>query len=207
MELASKTTSFPIKLLFKFIISLLLIFISLNYFGLKIIALNQTPQKSGAIVVISGGNTSKRVEKGIELFKNNYAPIIIFSGAAADPNSPSNAKAMKLQAIAAGLPESAIILDESSRDTNENGINVVKIAKERKIESILLVTSNYHSRRANILFKNAAKDQQFSNLKIISVSDISDGSDKPGWYFNPANISRVMTEIIGIIEAYARYAI
>jgi uncharacterized SAM-binding protein YcdF (DUF218 family) len=114
---------------------------------------------------------------------------------------------MKLQAIAAGLPESAIILDESSRDTNENGINVVKIAKERKIESILLVTSNYHSRRANILFKNAAKDQQFSNLKIISVSDISDGSDKPGWYFNPANISRVMTEIIGIIEAYARYAI
>jgi len=42
------------------------------------------------------------------LYKHDWAKLLIFSGAAADKTGPSNAEAMKRQALAAGIPSSDI---------------------------------------------------------------------------------------------------
>ena len=60
-------------------------------------------EHSDAIVAISGGRTTVRADKAIELYKKGYAPLLIFSGAALD-DGPSNAFAMRDQALAAGVP-------------------------------------------------------------------------------------------------------
>src|SRR6266542_2939374 len=54
--------------------------------------------KSDAIVAISG-DTGARAETAIALWKQGYAPIIVFSGAAIDPESVSSAEIMRREAL------------------------------------------------------------------------------------------------------------
>src|SRR5688572_30026369 len=67
-----------------------------------------------AIVTVSGGDTAARTAHAIKLYENEWAPILIFSGAAQDKTGPSNALAMRKMAISAGVPASAILIEEES---------------------------------------------------------------------------------------------
>ena len=51
-------------------------------------------QKADAIIVVSGGDTKGRTMHGIDLYEQGWAPKLVFSGAALDPKSASNAKVM-----------------------------------------------------------------------------------------------------------------
>src|SRR5687768_10512174 len=67
----------------------------------------EEPQQTDAIVVISGGGT-ERIEKGVELFKAGFAPLLIVSGAAAE-GDVSNAKGMAAYAQGHGVPFEQIV--------------------------------------------------------------------------------------------------
>ncbi len=67
-----------------------------------------------AIVVVSGGNTEARTAAGIRLYLNGWSQYLVMSGAALDKSGPSNAAAMKYQAEQAGVPSSAILIDEDA---------------------------------------------------------------------------------------------
>lgn len=112
-------------------------------------------QKSDAIVAISGGETESRALEAVKLYKEGWAPTIIFSGAASDPASPSNALTMKRLAVQNGVPTSDILLDEVSTNTLENASDVAFIVKSHNFQSIILVTSPYHQRRASVAFTEA----------------------------------------------------
>ncbi len=109
--------------------------------------------KADAIAVVSGGNTSVRTTEAIRLYKAGWANYLIVSGAAADPNSPSNAEIMKRQAIAAGIPEDAIIADPLARTTKQNAEETEAKTKDYEISRLIVVTSPYHQRRAGLEFE------------------------------------------------------
>jgi uncharacterized SAM-binding protein YcdF (DUF218 family) len=111
--------------------------------------------RASAIVAISGGDTSDRTDAAVQLYKAGWAPILIFSGAAADPTGPSNARAMANVAETEGVPASAIMLDETSLNTAQNAANVASIVTRQNYSSIILVTSPYHQRRAELAFHDA----------------------------------------------------
>jgi uncharacterized SAM-binding protein YcdF (DUF218 family) len=110
-------------------------------------------KKADAIIAVSGGDTQGRTRHAINLYNQGWAPKLIFSGAAADPNSASNAKVMMSMAAARGVPTEDIKLDENSRDTKENAIKTKSIIGDAK--TIILVTSDYHQRRVNKEFVKA----------------------------------------------------
>src|SRR6185503_9063893 len=111
--------------------------------------------KSDAIVAISGGDTEARTAEAVSLYKGGWAPHLIFSGAAADTSGPSNARAMATAAETAGVPKSAIQLDETSANTEQNATDVAAIIHNQGYHSIILVTSPYHQRRAYVVFRRA----------------------------------------------------
>lgn len=111
-----------------------------------------------AIVVVSGGDTPARTEKAIDLFKHDWAPLIIFSGAAEDKTGPSNAAAMRQHAINQGVPAQAILMEEGSENTTENAVKTNDLLAVKDINDIILVTSGYHQRRASLEFRAATKD-------------------------------------------------
>jgi len=107
--------------------------------------------KADAIVAISG-DTGFRAVTAIGLWKQGYAPLLIFSGGSVDPDSVASAELMKRRAVAAGVPATAISVEGASATTEENAVRVAELMSARGLRSAILVTSPYHQRRAAILF-------------------------------------------------------
>jgi len=108
--------------------------------------------KADAIVAISG-DTGARAETAIALWKQGYAPLLIFSGGSSDPASVASAELMKRAAVAAGVPANAIAVEGASATTEENAQRVAELMKARGLVTAILVTSPYHQRRAAMLFE------------------------------------------------------
>lgn len=126
-----------------------------------------------AIVAVSGGDTVARTNQAVDLYKNGWSKALIFSGAAQDKTGPSNAAAMKTLAVDAGVPASAIYLDEYSSTTKQNAENTQTIFTSRNIKSVILVTSGYHQRRASLEFNKRAHDVVILNHPVQSDKDWS----------------------------------
>jgi uncharacterized SAM-binding protein YcdF (DUF218 family) len=118
------------------------------------LAVEDPLQKVDAIVAISG-DTGARADTAVTLWKAGWAPIIVFSGAAIDPESVSSAEIMRREALRQGVPETAVLVEPASTTTEENAAEVAKLMVQRKLHSAILVTSPYHQRRAAFEFHRA----------------------------------------------------
>jgi uncharacterized SAM-binding protein YcdF (DUF218 family) len=167
-----------------FLVAGAVVFLGLGYY----LSPQDKLTKSDAIVAISGGETAARAEEAIRLYKDGWASHLIFSGAAQDPGSPSNASAMAAEAKAAGVPSAAIALDETSADTRQNAANVNNIVEAKGYRSIILVTSPYHQRRASILFHRALPKQ----VAVINRSAPDQTWSRSRWWATAA--SRALTK-------------
>ena len=128
--------------------------------------------KADAIVAISG-DTGARAETAIALWKQGYAPLLIFSGGSSDPQSVASAELMKRAAVAAGVPANAIAVEGASATTEENAERVAELMKSRGLVSAILVTSPYHQRRAAMLF-----EREFGR---VALSFRNHPADDPEW--------------------------
>lgn len=134
--------------------------------------------KADAIVAISGGETRSRALKAIHLYEEGWSPRIIFSGAALDQNSPSNAAAMRLIAVEEGVPANDILIEEESANTNQNAVGVAQIIQQNDYKKIILVTSPYHQRRASIAFEHALG----SSVGVINHSTTDQNWRRSRWW-------------------------
>jgi len=152
---------------------------------------------SDAIVVVSGGDTQARTEAGVKLYKNGWAETLILSGAAQDKSGPSNAEAMKQQAIQAGVPSSAIVIDEESESTQQNAANTETIVANRGYNDVILVTSGYHQRRASLEFNKQAESVNIRNYPVTEDNDW-------GWFWwaTPRGWWLAGGELVKIIAYY-----
>lgn len=148
-------------------------------------------QKADAVVAISGGDTAARALEAVELYQAGYAPLIIFSGAAKDPDSPSNASVMKSIAVAQGIPPDVIAVDEASTNTRQNAQEVSNIIRVFKQKKIILVTSPYHQRRANIEFQ----DRLGKEVTILDHSAVDQTWSRKAWFLSPLGWYYTLTEI------------
>lgn len=155
--------------------------------------------KVDAIVAISGGDTSARTTGAIELYKNGWADLLVFSGAAQDKTGPSNAEAMKRQALQQGVPLDAILVDETSETTKQNAVNTNDLFEEKGISSVILVTSPYHQRRAGLEFGQLAG----SKVKIVNHPIASDNQWSSWWWMSPSGWFLAVSELVKIAAFYA----
>lgn len=150
-----------------------------------------------AIVTVSGGDTTARTNHAISLYKNEWAPLLIFSGAAQDKTGPSNALAMRKLAIDAGVPAGDILIEEDSANTQQNAENTNQLLAEYDIKSVILVTSGYHQRRASLEFNRKLNDGV-----TIQNSPTSDKDWNWYWWATPRGWWLAGGEFIKIIALY-----
>lgn len=176
---------------------------ALIFFGLGFFLSPQSNlQKSDAIVVISGGRNTSRAEKGIDLYKHGWAPRLVLSGAALD-DGPSNAAVMRQQALAAGVPASAIITEERSQTTYQNATDTKRLLAPLGIHSLILVTSPYHQRRADMTFHHVYGP----GYTILGQSSVDDRWSKKAWWKSGFAFNISMDELrkITYIELTGNY--
>lgn len=116
---------------------------------------NERPQKADIVVALAGDDFGERVLTAGELVDSGYAPYALISG---NPYLLTNdADETIAYAVACGLPRSyfqpfrcdaVATLDETQ--------DIARELKRRGIHKILLVTSNYHTHRADFLMRKAA---------------------------------------------------
>lgn len=118
------------------------------------------------IVVLGGGTTRdgslseislRRAVYGVRLFKRGYAPLLLFSTGitSTDPGAVSEARRMAEVALDMGVPPSVILLEERSRRTAENAVEVGRLLRSRRVQDVLLATHPTHMRRAVATFRRA----------------------------------------------------
>lgn len=149
-----------------------------------------------AIIAISGGDTSARAEEAIKLYKQGWAPQLVLSGAALDKSGLSNAAAMQQQALRAGVPQSAIVLDEQAADTAGNAAGLKPIVDHYGIKRVILVTSPYHQRRAGLEFARTLGEH-------IDISNHPTPNDRywdpEKWWLHPYSWYLALSELVKLI--------
>jgi len=118
------------------------------------------------IVVIPDSETGYSVDYGVKLLKEGWAKKdrIILSGGVATWKH-TWASLMQEQALSLGVPRNAILLEEKSASTKENAIFTKDIIKRHGYTSLILVTSAYHSKRANKIFEKIMGNE----IKVLSA--------------------------------------
>lgn len=145
-----------LHLLFTIFLSLVIvIFVAFADFVLQIPTDNQDLVKTEAIVVFTGGK--KRVTSAVALFKKDLATYLYISGVSKNATKKQVLSGMDIK------DDSKIFLG-TAQNTEENAKEVIEWAKNNKVTSIRLVTTNYHMPRSLWEMK---KSDLGGDLKIV----------------------------------------
>jgi uncharacterized SAM-binding protein YcdF (DUF218 family) len=160
----------------------------------KYLTVDGSPGRADAIVVVSGDGGS-RLQQGVKLYKDGYAPVMVLAGAGEEGN-PSAAEVMKRQAVSLGVPASAISLVDQSRTTREDATYTRDLLAEQGLKSALLVTSSYHGRRASLTF---AKAFDGSGIRLASYPVRDDRWREDSWWASEDTIRITMNELMKLV--------
>ena len=132
------------KLTLYFCLTVVLVLLIEGIYFFKILHSEPAITKTDAIVVFNG--SKERIEVGCKLARLGYAPYLIIS--------PADSKKISAYQRKYTLPLSVnIIKEDKARTTFENALYCSRIIKHYKLNSIVLVTSDYHMSRSYILMK------------------------------------------------------
>ncbi len=122
----------------------------------NILYLGDTPHRADTIIVLSGDSEPYflRTRKAVELYKQGYAPYIIFTGYGSGGDS---GVFLSKIALHFHLPKKAIIIEPNARTTYENFLFTKPIVLKRGFTSILIVTSPYHQLRSFLVAEKMFK--------------------------------------------------
>jgi uncharacterized SAM-binding protein YcdF (DUF218 family) len=134
------------------------------------------PEKADIIVVLAGDGFGHRILKAAELVKQGWAPKILVDG-------PSGNYGYECDlaipfAVKAGYPESYFMHFEiPAHSTKEEAEAVTEKLRSMGMKRAILVTSDYHTRRAGKIFHRAAP-----NLEFFVVAAADENFKPEGWW-------------------------
>lgn len=144
------------------VIAVLMVIIGLNL-G-RFLVESDKLEKADVIAVFSG-DSGARTERAVELLKEGYADYLILSGGKVY-DDVTMAELMKNHAIKLGVDESKILIDDEASTTNENAEFTADIIEENNFRSVIVVTSDYHTRRSKLAMKKALENTLIDGEKV-----------------------------------------
>src|SRR5215510_11520058 len=111
-------------------------------------------ERADVIVVLSDDNFfADRATRAAELYRQGKAPLVVASGRRLRPNAGIS-ELIEHDLIERGVPKERILRAPHDADsTREEAEAVLKLAKQKKWRSMIVVTSNYHTRRTRYIFQ------------------------------------------------------
>ncbi len=128
--------------------------------------------KADAVAVLSAGieqgfysdnnskqneSSFKRLIKGIETSRKKNAPLVILGGITSK-NEPAEADVLYITAMDLGLKKDKTIVENKSKNSLQNILELKKIAAEKGFKDIIVVTSASHALRINKILKKQGLD-------------------------------------------------
>jgi uncharacterized SAM-binding protein YcdF (DUF218 family) len=138
-----------------------------------------------------------RATHAAELIRHGVAPVVVASGRRLRPG----AGVVELQEhdlIERGVPKDKIIrFPHDAASTLEEAMALARLCSERHFRSVIVVTSNYHARRARYIFGKV-----FPPTIAVSLAGAHDGDFDPDhWWEKRKSEELFMHEVVGMMVA------
>lgn len=95
-----------------------------------------------------------RLDRGIELYRDNHALFVLVSGGTGKEGF-SEGRVMRDYAIAQGVPEDRVIMDEAGNTTGATAENAARKMRERGLTSAIAVSQYFHISRTRMALSDA----------------------------------------------------
>ena len=121
---------------------------------------NDCLKPSDAIILLEGDGFH-RFQKAVDLYKKGLGKKIVFSGAIVQKEYGSYPfEEVKPLILNAGVPEEDLIHEDKSLQTQQQAVEVVKMAMENGWKRLALVASHEHQYRAYLTFLRQVLDSK-----------------------------------------------
>ncbi len=155
-------------------------------------------EQADALIVLSDDNFyADRATRAAELFREGKAKLVVASGRRLRPGAGIS-ELMEHDLIERGVPkENVLRVAHDMENTREEAGALLKVAAERKWRKVIVVTSNYHTRRARYIFRKV-----FPQQVQVSVASARDGDFDPAhWWEKRKSIKELTRELAGMAVA------
>jgi len=159
---------------------------------------NEPAPRADAILVLGDDNFyADRATRAAELSRQQVAPVVVASGRRLRP-SAGIVELIEHDLIERGVPREKILRSPNDADsTREEAEVLAKLAADHHWKSVIVVTSNYHARRARYIFEKA-----FPSDIAVSVASARDADfDPENWWEKRKSIKLFVREIAGMVVA------
>jgi uncharacterized SAM-binding protein YcdF (DUF218 family) len=158
----------------------------------------EAPQTSDVIIVLSDDNYwADRATHAANLYRDGWAPKVVASGRFLRPYA-TIAELMEKDLTARGVPQQNIILlTHHSDSTFEEALALRGLIAEHGWKKILLVTSNYHSRRARHICSRLFP--RGTELRVMAARDKD--FDPETWWYKRTGRKLFLHETLGMLWA------
>ncbi len=157
-----------------------------------------TLEHSDAIFVLSDDNFyADRATRASQVYRQGLAPVVVASGRRLRPYA-GIAELIEHDLIERGVPKDKILrVAHDADNTREEAITLALVAKQKKWRSIIVVTSNFHTRRARYIFTHV-----FPKDTKVRITGARDGDfDPERWWEKRISVKDLSREIAGMIVA------
>jgi uncharacterized SAM-binding protein YcdF (DUF218 family) len=150
------------------------------------------------IIVIGDDNFSAdRATETASLYKAKWAPLVVASGRMLRSYA-SLADIMAKDLESQGVPASSVVLfSHRAADTREEAEALRVLVVQKGWRRILLVTSNYHTRRARYIFRKVLPEKV--SLAVVGAADSQ--FNPSNWWESRQARKAFFLETVGYLEA------
>ena len=175
------------------------IFVSgLQYFVLNLPRQVESPtRQSDGIVVITGGQ--QRLDAGLTLLATNTASKLLISGVGNGLSKVILANDLQLDQTQRDLLICCAELEFAARDTRGNARAARHWAEINKLESMYLVTANYHMPRAKLAF-----EREMPHIDIHYWPVSPDDLHIESWWTDPGLVRLLTREYAKFLAEFIR---
>lgn len=159
---------------------------------------DEPAQNSDAIVILSDDDyEADRASRAAQLYKDGRAPRVVASGRNLRPYA-SIAELMEHDLVDRGVPASAVVrFPHRARDTREEAAALAPFLASHGWKKILVVTSNYHTRRAQFIFARTLAPGTELNVVAATGRDY----DPDNWWKTREGVRLFFHESVGMCVA------
>jgi len=100
----------------------------------------------------------ERIKHAIYLFQQGHSSTLIFTGGRGEGASHAESEVGAAYAIAAGVPEAAILTETESRTTQQNLVKAQALMVEAGLKTSIIVSDPLHLKRASIMAEDLRLD-------------------------------------------------
>jgi uncharacterized SAM-binding protein YcdF (DUF218 family) len=161
--------------------------------------LNDAATQSDVLIVLGDDNyAADRAARAAELYRMGLSPIIVASGRALRPYAGIS-EMMERDLESHGVPTASIFkFSHRGENAREEAEALAGLIAGRGWKQVLIVTSNYHARRARFIFEHVLP----SNISV-HVTGASDSEFDPSrWWETRQGRKLFLGEVLGYVVAW-----